>query len=187
MGGPCGQSWSTIWLSLRGLDGFCHGLTPWVFTHGRPIEFDPVRMMHQPVEDGICEGWVANDVIPLLYRELTCDDGRLAAIAIIHDLHQIAPLAGGHLFRAPVVQDQNIGAHNFAEDALEAAIAPRGGQFAEEAWHPIVEGDFALPAGLMTQGAGQPGFADPAGPRDQDAAMFGDPSAIPQVLEQSAI
>jgi len=175
------------WGSLHGLHGVLHGLTPGIFTHGWAIKFDPMGVMHEAIKDGICEGLITNDVIPLFYRKLTCNDGRLAAVTIIHDFHQVAPLAYGHLFRAPVVEYKNIGTHDLAEDPLEAAIAPGSCQFAEEAWHARVKGHFALSARLMTQGAGQPGLANAAGSRDENAAVFGDPGTIVQALKQRTI
>ena len=64
-------------------------------------------VMHQAVKDGISEGWVADDIVPFFYRKLTCDDGGFAVVAVVHNFHQVTALAGGHLFRPPVIEDQN--------------------------------------------------------------------------------
>ena len=126
------------------------------FTHGGAVERDTVGVMHQPVEDRIGEGWITDDVIPFFYRKLTYDDGGFAVVAVVHNFHQIASLAGGHLFRPPVIEDQNISAHDLSEEALETAVATGCGQFTEEAGHAELEGDLALPTCFMTQGTGQP-------------------------------
>ena len=74
MGGSCGQSQCLAQSSFRGLVGFCHRFGRRVFSHRRAIEFDPVSVMHKPVEDRIREGRIADDVIPLFHRKLTGDD-----------------------------------------------------------------------------------------------------------------
>ena len=70
-----------------------------------PIEGEPMGVVHEPIEDGIGDGWIANDVVPVLDGELACHDRRGAAVAIFHDLQQIAPLLGRHWGKSPVVED----------------------------------------------------------------------------------
>ena len=50
-----------------------------------------------------------------VHGELAGDQRRAAAVAVLDDLHQVAPLAGGEPVRAPVVEDQQIGAGERAE------------------------------------------------------------------------
>ena len=63
--------------------------------------------------------------MPSLHRELAGDQRRARAIAILDDFHQVAPLVGGEPVRAPVVEDQQIGLGEGAEEARKAAIAVR--------------------------------------------------------------
>ena len=46
----------------------------------KPAEVD------QAIEDGICQGWVADGLVPMLDRQLACDDCGSAAVAIFEDL-----------------------------------------------------------------------------------------------------
>ena len=39
-------------------------------------------------------------------------------------------------------------------------------QFGEQAWDTLIDNRFAISTGLVPQGAGQPGFANPACPGD---------------------
>ena len=115
-----------------------------------------MRVMNQPVENGVSEGWICDDVIPAFNCELTCDDSCLASIAIIDDFHEITPLACCHLLWPPVIQDQDICPHDLSEQALETSICPGDSQFVEQPWHTVIEGNLSLSASLMTQGAGEP-------------------------------
>ena len=104
-GGPCGQSQSGTWLSSCGLVSFDHGVGRQTFSHRGTIEFDPVSVMGEPFEDRIREGRIADHVVPLFHRKLIGDDCCLAAMTIIHDLHQVALLTGGHRFWAPIIKE----------------------------------------------------------------------------------
>lgn len=50
------------------------------------------------------------------------DERRAAAIAVLDDFHQIAPLVGDKPVRAPVIEDQQIGLDQGAEQAGEATV-----------------------------------------------------------------
>ncbi len=39
-----------------------------VFPHGTPPEIDLVRVVYQPVEDGIGQRWIADEVMPFVDR-----------------------------------------------------------------------------------------------------------------------
>jgi hypothetical protein len=64
------------------------------FAHGFSFEIDLVGVVHQPVEDGVGQGGIADEVVPLLDRQLAGDDGGALAVAVLEDLEQVAPLLG---------------------------------------------------------------------------------------------
>ena len=78
--------------SLRALGGgqFLLG-----FTHRFALECDLVGVMHEPVEDGIGEGGIADGVMPLGHRQLAGDHGSPGVVAIVQQLEQVAPRAFG--------------------------------------------------------------------------------------------
>lgn len=61
----------------------------------RACQQQPVRVMHQAVEDGVGERGIADDLVPMFDGQLAGHDGGLAAIAILNDLQEIAALLGG--------------------------------------------------------------------------------------------
>ena len=79
-------------------------------------------IVDQPVEDGVGEGGLVDDVVPCLDRKLAGDDRRSCAVAILDGFHQISALSGGQPIRSPVVQDQEIGFDELPEEAREASI-----------------------------------------------------------------
>ena len=62
--------------------------------------------MDEAVEDGVGEGGVADDLAPLLDRNLTGDDRRRALMTVFEDLEDVALFRLGEDGKAPVVQDQ---------------------------------------------------------------------------------
>ena len=48
--------------------------------------------MDEPIEDGVRDGGVGDDLVPIFDRHLAGDDGRSALVAIIDDFEEIATL-----------------------------------------------------------------------------------------------
>ena len=91
------------------------------FAHGLPLEFEAVGVMDAAIEDGICEGRVADDVIPSLDGQLAGDHGRAAAVSLFCDLHQISVLRSRQPLWPPFMQDQQLRFGDAAEQAGKAA------------------------------------------------------------------
>jgi len=47
-------------------------------------------MMDEPIEDGIAEGGVADNVMPVIDRELTGDEGGTSAVAVLEHFEEIS-------------------------------------------------------------------------------------------------
>ena len=58
------------------------------------MQLDPGGAMNQTVEDGIGEGWVVELAVPIGHRQLTGDDHRAPAEAVIEDLEEVACARG---------------------------------------------------------------------------------------------
>ena len=60
------------------------------FAQALAVEFDPVCVVDDAVEDGVGQRRVADDLVPVVDRHLAGDDQRAGAVAILDDLQQIA-------------------------------------------------------------------------------------------------
>ena len=67
------------------------------------LECQPVRVVHEPVEDGVGDGWVGDGLMPLLDRELAGHDRRAAPVPIVNDFQKVAPLIRRQIGETPVV------------------------------------------------------------------------------------
>ena len=66
-------------------------------------------------------------------------------------------------------------------------VAARQAEVGEQPWHPLVEHGVVVAAGLLAEGAGQPGFADPGRALDDQVLPRLDPAAQRQLLEQRPV
>ena len=82
---------------------------------------------------------LADDIVPLIAGKLAGDERRAVAIAVLDDLHQIAPLVGGEPVRSPVVENQQIGLDQRTEQAREATVTVGEFQIGEQPRHAGVE------------------------------------------------
>ncbi len=69
--------------------------------HGLPFEGDAVGVVHQPVEDGIGQRWIADERMPMLDGELAGDERGALAIAVIEQFQEVMPCLGVESSQAP--------------------------------------------------------------------------------------
>jgi len=62
-----------------------------------------MSVVDEAVENGVGERWAADDLMPLLDRNLAGDEGRGALVAILDDFEEIALLRLGEGRQTPVV------------------------------------------------------------------------------------
>ena len=117
-------------------------------------------IMHEAVEDSVGEGRIADDLVPSVDRQLAGDQRRAGAITVLDDFHEVAPLVGREPIWAPVIEDQQIGLGERAEQAREAAVSVRQFEIGKEARHASVMHRIAITAGFLRQCATEPRLAD---------------------------
>ena len=117
------------------------------FSEALALEREPVSVVHQPIENGIGESRIADDLVPMFDRKLAGDRGRSAAVAILHDLQEIAPLLGGHGSQSPIIKDQKFDASQALEEARVMAIAACKRERIEESGQALIEDRAVIPAG----------------------------------------
>src|SRR5436190_23436455 len=78
------------------------------FAEALALEREPVGIVHEPIEDGVGDGGIADDLVPVLDRKLAGDDGRAAPVPVLHDLQEVAALFGEHRAESQVVEDEKL-------------------------------------------------------------------------------
>ena len=144
-------------------------------------------VMDEAIQDGVSQGGIADGVVPVLDRELAGDDGGAAAMAIFEDFQQIASLRWGEDGQTPVVQDQKVQFGDGLEHAGVASVTPGQGEGLEETWDAVIDDAAPVPTGFVTQGAGNPAFAEAGLTGDQQVLMAIDPAAVDQMRHDGAV
>ena len=132
----------------RGRDGFLAGFD---LAHRGAIEFEPVGIVNNTVQDRVSERGLADNFMPGSRRKLAGDQDGATAIAILGDLHEVAPLAGGEAVRSPIVEYEKIDLDQHAEQPREAAVAMGEVEIGEQARHAGVVNGVAIAAGFLRQ------------------------------------
>jgi len=68
-----------------------------------------VSVVNETVEDGVAEGGIADDVMPVLDGELTGDEGRTASVAVFEDIEKVAALSVVEGRHPEVVEHEELG------------------------------------------------------------------------------
>jgi hypothetical protein len=158
-----------------------------LLSHAFSGELKAVSVVDKAIQDSVAEGGVTDNVVPMFDGDLAGDDGRGATVAIIKDLQKVAPFGRIENRKAPVIEDQELNAADGFEQAAISAIAAGKGERLEQARHAMILDRTIVTAGLVAEGAGNPAFAEPGCPCDEQVLVSVDPVAADESGEDSAI
>ncbi|MCS3730865.1 hypothetical protein FHR88_005945 [Bradyrhizobium betae] len=117
--------------------------------------------MNETIQDGVAQGGVADNVVPMFDGDLAGDDGRGATVAIIEDLQQVAPFGRIENRQTPIIENEELNAPEGFEHAAIAAVAPSQGEGLEQARDAMILDRTIVAARLVAEGAGNPTLAEP--------------------------
>ena len=103
-----------------------------VFSHGASVEFELVGVVDKAVEDGVGEGGVAEQFMPLSQGELAGDEGGARGVAVFEEFEEVAAVLGVELGESEVVEDEEVGFGEGGEELGVAAVAVGDGEVVEE-------------------------------------------------------
>ncbi len=146
-----------------------------------------MSVVDEAVEDGVGDGGIRDDLVPMVDRNLTGDDGRTALMAVIDDLEEIATLLAGEWGETPVVEDEEVDPRQRLEKAGIAAVAAGERESFEQPRQAMVEDGTIVAAGLVTQRAGDPALAGSGRSGDEEVVLAVDPVAIDQLGKERAV
>src|SRR6185437_2170901 len=144
-------------------------------------------VVDEPIEDGVCDSRVADQLVPVIDGKLAGDEGRGASVPVVENFQEIAPLLGRERRQTPIIQDQQLDAGQCLEQATVMSIAAREQQGIEQPWQAMVEDRAVVAAGLVTERTGKPTLADAGLPDDQQVLMTFDPLAGDELGEQRLV
>jgi hypothetical protein len=119
-----------------------------------------VGVVDEAVEDGVGDGGIGDDLVPVLDRHLAGDDGRSPLVTIIDDFEEIAALLAGERGEAPIIEDEQVDPRQHLEEPRIASVAAGERQSLEQPWQPMVEDGTIVAACLVAERAGDPALAD---------------------------
>jgi hypothetical protein len=112
-------------------------------------ELKAVSVVNEAVEDGVAQGGVADNFVPMFDGDLAGDDGRGATVAFIQDLQKVAPLGRIENRKAPVIEDQELNAADGFEQAAIAAVAASKGKRLEQTRDAVILDRAIVAAGFV--------------------------------------
>ena len=150
------------------------------FAHGFSFEGNFVGVVDEAVEDGVGQGGVANDLVPVVDGNLAGDEGGASVVAVFNDLEEVASLFVRQARHPPVIQDQEVGLGIGVHELGVASVAFGDGEILEEPGNAQIQGGMSFAAGFVSQGAGQVALTGTGGPGDEAVVALADPLASGQ-------
>ncbi len=96
-----------------------------LFSHAFSGVLKAVCILYEAVQDGVAEGGIADDLMPVFDGDLACDDNRCATMAIIEDLEEVAPFGRIENRQAPIIEDKKLNVPERFEQPAITAVATR--------------------------------------------------------------
>ena len=127
--------------------------------HALALECQAVRVVYEPIEDGVGDGRIGDRLVPVIDRQLAGHDRRAAIVPIVDDLEEVAALLGGERGEAPIVEDQQLDARQALEEPRMTPVAACECQGIEQPWHAMIEDGAIVAACLVAERTGKPTFA----------------------------
>ena len=91
--------------------------------HGRAVQFEPDGAMNETVEDGVGQGGIVELAVPVGDRQLTGDDRRAVAEAVVEDFEEVTCPRGVDRRQTPVVEDEQLDAGEVAVELRDGALS----------------------------------------------------------------
>ena len=98
-----------------------------------------MNALHDPVEDGIGDGLVADPRMPVINWQLRGDDGGFVRRAVVDDLEQVRPGGRVKCRDTPIIKNQHFGLGQLDQPPAEGAAAVQNLEFSCHAWHAQVK------------------------------------------------
>ena len=100
-------------------------------------EIDPVGVVDHAVENRVGERRDADHIVPAVDGNLAGDDERALVVAVLDDFEKIARLIGRQRFRPPIVEDEQFGPSDRAQEPAIAPVAMGDRQIGEQPGHAV--------------------------------------------------
>ena len=117
----------------------------------------------QPVEDGVGDSRVAEALVPVADWQLRGGDHRAPA-TILDDFKKVGGLVIGVRAKEQIIQDQHVDASEVRHQLCQASVSARDAEIIEEPRHAHVKCGRSVANGVVRNGAGEKGLAEPVGP-----------------------
>lgn len=143
--------------------------------------------MHQPIQNGVSQGGITQDLMPVLHRQLAGDQRGPAPMSILEDFQQIMLLLFAERIQAPVIKDDEVGPGHGFEELVIPSVAFGNVEVMQEPGEAEVKSVVAFPAGFMSESTGKIRFAHAGGTDDQHVLVLFEPPALAQLHQEGFV
>ena len=121
------------------------GLGQWRLhlSHRISFELEFVGVVDEPVEDGVGEGGVAEQVVPLLDGKLAGDQGGTGGVSVLEELEEVSAMVGVERGESEVVEDDEVDFGERGQQLGIGAVAAGDGDVVQQPWESQVQGVIA--------------------------------------------
>ena len=117
-------------------------------------------VVNETVQDGVGIGRIADYFVPSVYWKLGGNHRGAASVAFLEDFEKIVPCGGVKRLQAPVIENEQIGTSEIAQQTRMASVTPRQGKGFEEPGYALIDDRAVVTTRLVAERRSQPALAD---------------------------
>jgi len=128
----------------------------WIYFSHRffSFQYDFMGIMNHPVAYGICKSRVSYDIVPCIYRELTCNYSRAHIMPVLHDLKEVPSFFIGKGVYPPVVNNKKPYPLKSGKELYKAPVSSWYFKFLSQPGQSYISGVYALSYSAVAKSAG---------------------------------
>ena len=130
---------------------------------------------------------VADDVVPVVDRDLAGEQRAAGGLAVVEDLEEVVSSLAREGSEPPAVEDEEPGPCEARYELGVRPVAPGEGEFVEQAGDPVAASRDAEAAGLVAEGTGEITLPRPRDAADEDGLAVPDPLPGSEAQDEGSV
>jgi hypothetical protein len=131
--------------------------------------------MYKPIQYGVSQSGITDQIVPLAHRELACDQSRSHGMPILKDLQEVMTSLISHFGKTPVIKEQKFCLGIVSKEFSVSSISLGNMKLLKDPWYPEILNRITLPAGLLSQSTREKGLSGSGRSRNQKIELILNP------------
>ena len=155
-----------------------------LFAHGfGESQLDAVRVVNEPIEDGVGDATAAEILVPVADRQLRGDDRGPDAVSLFKGFQEILLFTIAQAGKTKIIEDEDGGFRQTLQEPIIGAVGARLHEEIQQCRQPQILDGEAAATGVLAERLGDKALAGAGEAGNQQRLMGRDPTVLRQLQQ----